>query len=595
MTEISIEGWSIREIYDRYVKNEIVVNRKYQRKLVWSLDEKASLIESIQKGFPIPLILLAEIQLQGKRSFEVIDGLQRLDAIISFIEGRYEFNKQYFDQSILAYSNNGNRPTPSRRKALLDKTMCDVITAYKLPISVYRLGRRDVQQIDDVFLRINTRGKQLTAQEIRQAATLHPFAHLVRRVSSEIRGDTTASDTLSLDQMQEISISDNGLDYGINMKDIPWIRQKIFLEKQIRESEDEELVASILAYMLLHEESAPEPSALQSYYNPSSSVPSGSKGALIKQKLSEIGTSLLEQQFLAVHDEINKLLVASGYSEFNRWVSTKQVNIYYEVVFLTIYELFIRRSLNIHNYQAVAERLANLGNSDISSEVRSRSKWSRPKRQESISWLVDHLLADSQGLYLKRPTHLPAYTTGNTKIQNILTQVMAERTICKFKISCYPLEPERVFHGEEPVKEIYRSLTAIANQGPRTVGYVLVGVSDQVEEVEKYQEIYSNKPLKYAKFYITGVDDEALKYYKSVAAYYEVIRQSVEAEEIEPVSIKSQIVQDIGLYKYDARFVIALRIEAPENEPCKYEGKYYAYQGSNLTVLSDREAWERFM
>ena len=52
-------GVSVQEIYRRYRENQIIVNRKYQRKLVWSEEEKARLIDSILKGYPIPLILVS--------------------------------------------------------------------------------------------------------------------------------------------------------------------------------------------------------------------------------------------------------------------------------------------------------------------------------------------------------------------------------------------------------------------------------------------------------------------------------------------------------------------------------------------------------
>ncbi len=47
-------------MYRRYRENQIIVNRKYQRKLVWTEDEKENLIDSILKGYPIPLIMFAE-------------------------------------------------------------------------------------------------------------------------------------------------------------------------------------------------------------------------------------------------------------------------------------------------------------------------------------------------------------------------------------------------------------------------------------------------------------------------------------------------------------------------------------------------------
>ena len=52
---------SVQEAYRLYREQGLYVNRKYQRKLVWSEPEKALLVESALRGFPIPLILLEPV------------------------------------------------------------------------------------------------------------------------------------------------------------------------------------------------------------------------------------------------------------------------------------------------------------------------------------------------------------------------------------------------------------------------------------------------------------------------------------------------------------------------------------------------------
>ena len=85
-------------MYRRYRENQIIVNRKYQRKLVWTEDEKKNLIDSILKGYPIPLILFAEfVGSDGKACYEILDGLQRLNAIVGFIGNEFSWNERYFD------------------------------------------------------------------------------------------------------------------------------------------------------------------------------------------------------------------------------------------------------------------------------------------------------------------------------------------------------------------------------------------------------------------------------------------------------------------------------------------------------------------
>ncbi len=81
---------SVQEGYRLYREQAVFVNRRYQRKLVWTESEKARLIESILSGFPIPLILLAERpRTEGAGKYEIIDGVQRLNAIFSFIENAF--------------------------------------------------------------------------------------------------------------------------------------------------------------------------------------------------------------------------------------------------------------------------------------------------------------------------------------------------------------------------------------------------------------------------------------------------------------------------------------------------------------------------
>lgn len=101
-TELSVKGEGLQQLYTDYIQNRFLINRRYQRKLVWAVEEKQRLIDSALKKLPIPLILLAESQYEGSARLEVIDGLQRLDAIFSFIENKYPVDGRYFDLETLA-------------------------------------------------------------------------------------------------------------------------------------------------------------------------------------------------------------------------------------------------------------------------------------------------------------------------------------------------------------------------------------------------------------------------------------------------------------------------------------------------------------
>jgi len=60
---------SIQEAYRQYRDGGLIVNRKYQRKLVWTKSEKENLIDSILKDYSIPLILPANTSIDGRPVF----------------------------------------------------------------------------------------------------------------------------------------------------------------------------------------------------------------------------------------------------------------------------------------------------------------------------------------------------------------------------------------------------------------------------------------------------------------------------------------------------------------------------------------------
>jgi uncharacterized protein with ParB-like and HNH nuclease domain len=176
MAELASQPTSIQSIYNWYRDERLFVNRKYQRKLVWTLEEKQKLVESIIKKYPIPAILLAE-QADKPGSYEIIDGLQRLHAIVSFIEtafptldSRYfdvkhfPTAKAYLDENKFEDYSGGNCITPKEVSTILD---------YSLALSVMRNATE--AEINDVFDRINTYGHRLSDQERRQAGVQNAF------------------------------------------------------------------------------------------------------------------------------------------------------------------------------------------------------------------------------------------------------------------------------------------------------------------------------------------------------------------------------------------------------------------------------------
>jgi len=247
MAELSAQPTSIQSIYSWYAEDRLYVNRRYQRKLVWTLEEKQRLIESILKKYPIPAVLIAERESEPG-SYEIIDGLQRLHTIISFIEtsfatldGKY-FSLEHFPTA-KSRASSGEFSAELSSEQLSQKQVSTLLD-YSLAFSVMRNATDE--EVNDVFGRINTYGHRLSDQERRQAGVKSAFSEMVRKVACGIRGDVS-TDLLLLSAMPQISIDLPMTKHGYTIKaeDVFWVTEGILRSTELRDSMDEQCIADI--------------------------------------------------------------------------------------------------------------------------------------------------------------------------------------------------------------------------------------------------------------------------------------------------------------------------------------------------------------
>lgn len=83
--------WTVEEIVEAQKEGLLRVNPEYQRGAVWAVPQMRMLIDSMLRGYCIPLIYLHHVVRKTARTmsehYDIIDGQQRINAICSFIEG----------------------------------------------------------------------------------------------------------------------------------------------------------------------------------------------------------------------------------------------------------------------------------------------------------------------------------------------------------------------------------------------------------------------------------------------------------------------------------------------------------------------------
>ena len=146
-------GMTITEAYRSFRENKFIVDRTYQRKLVWTLEEKKRLIDSILNLYPVPLILLVQTQ---DDKYEIIDGMQRLNAIFSFIENQFPTqSEKYFDVDEFPTAKDmaeHGKFEISNDENKLTRAECATVLDYQLAVTIFTV--KESEQITDIFGRI---------------------------------------------------------------------------------------------------------------------------------------------------------------------------------------------------------------------------------------------------------------------------------------------------------------------------------------------------------------------------------------------------------------------------------------------------------
>lgn len=141
---------------------------EYQRNLVWNIQKKSLLIESLMLRIPIPAFYLDEDN-EGMKT--VIDGLQRLSTIHEFINGGFRLKG-------LQYLKNCEKKTFQE----LDRKYKNRIDDTQFAVNILDVRCPEMVKFD-VFRRINTGGVALNSQEVRNIMANTPTRELLLKMS----------------------------------------------------------------------------------------------------------------------------------------------------------------------------------------------------------------------------------------------------------------------------------------------------------------------------------------------------------------------------------------------------------------------------
>ncbi len=579
---ISPKGMSILELYELYRTGNIIVDRKYQRKLVWDRSEKEKLIDSIMLDYPLPLFLFAKKESQTE-SIEILDGMQRLTAIFDFIENRISYNDSFFDITSFPSAQLRNKEgafTIEETSSKLSQEECINFLGYQLACTTFLTIEED--KMIDVFGRINSQGRQLSLQEKRQAGIINDFSELVREVSATIRGDQSVK-SLKLYEMPSISLDDssNSMGYSINIQSMFWYDTGILKKNNIKNSEDEEMIADLLISIIFGNPFALSREKLDEAYNSQTKLYTE-----INTKIRHLGAEKIEQDFYRTFDIVKKIVNNSKQQSEKRFdiLTSGQyrnpVKYVFYALFMATYYFVIKENKYPakENYAKIRTQLENLQ----SKLVKGSHSVKVVDRNQNIN-IVKGLIQD----FFKETFEECQFPDGyysEAETEKLLSYSKTETEMFEFKQGTHSLEPDKINYNEKVVEKICKTAVAISNLGRAQSGYIFIGISDNEDNTKILAENYGVEPITVYTKDIVGIDWEIENSgLKDIDSYLQKFISKVDTINI-CEDLKTQL-RNLSVISYQGHQIMKIEINSI-GEVALYENDVYRRVGAKTEKIT---------
>jgi hypothetical protein len=149
--------------------NHLELQPPFQRKGVWGKSAQIMLMDTILKNIPMPKIFISSIIKGDTPYFSVIDGQQRIRAILSFIRGEFSLQEPYTGD----YKNKTFKELPDNIRAKF----------LRYNLNYNEITDASDEQLREIYSRVNKYSSVLNKQEFRRADFPGDFLELAEKLA----------------------------------------------------------------------------------------------------------------------------------------------------------------------------------------------------------------------------------------------------------------------------------------------------------------------------------------------------------------------------------------------------------------------------
>lgn len=161
----------VSDIRDWSNQQRLEIRPDFQRKEVWSPAARILLMDTILRNIPMPKVFLQAVIRDNDTYRVVIDGQQRIKAILAFMRDEFKLSKPYSGEFY------------DQKFSDLPITVREEFLSYKVDINEIRNAPDDV--VRDIYSRVNKYTVALNKQELRRADFPGEFLRLSEELATD--------------------------------------------------------------------------------------------------------------------------------------------------------------------------------------------------------------------------------------------------------------------------------------------------------------------------------------------------------------------------------------------------------------------------
>ncbi len=171
---VTPKEFTIKKLVQSFNAGSLLRNDEYQRGEVWTRYQKATFVDSVFRGYPVPALFFHRVERPGLddtpvASYEIIDGQQRLTALRDFSAGNLQLLKTEGEPRLRLPKGVRSIPAPWAGKAFneLDEHLRAHYEDRTVTVFIVAPDAHP-DEIRDLFIRLQS-GTALTRQQVRDA------------------------------------------------------------------------------------------------------------------------------------------------------------------------------------------------------------------------------------------------------------------------------------------------------------------------------------------------------------------------------------------------------------------------------------------